>query len=287
MHFQILDTEAVYRRMLAAPDAAARATIFRDQLAAPFAGLARTMGGDDVVASFAQWGMTAELCAPERHAEMQSRLDALSEANAWQRTTRALEKGKAVFAGYAERIPLDSVVFGLLLADTPDTLGIGGYTGFGGIPGWIMTVYGRPNAYNLARIEACTVHELHHSALGAAFPASPMIASVGAYIVGEGLAESFAAELHGEALIGPWVTEFDAALVDDARQLIGGALDKTGFDVVRQYIFGSEEAGVPPYAGYAIGYRVVQAYLRRTGQSVAAATFVPAQRIIAESRFFA
>ncbi|MCG8346461.1 MAG: DUF2268 domain-containing protein [Chloroflexales bacterium] len=287
MHFQILDTEAAYRRMLAAPDAAARATILRDQLAAPFAGLARTMGGDDAVASFAHWGMTPEMFAPERHAEMQSRLDGLSAANAWQRAAQALEKGKAAFARYAKRIPLDTVVFGLLLADIPDMPGMGGYTGLGGIPGWIMTVYGRPNAPNLARIEACTVHELHHNVLGAAFPGSPMIANVGAYIVGEGLAESFAAKLYGEELIGPWVTEFDAALVDDARRMIGDALDKTGFDVVRQYIFGNEQAGVPPYAGYAIGYQVVQAYLRRTGQSVVDATFVPAHRIIAESRFFA
>jgi uncharacterized protein YjaZ len=40
------------------------------------------------------------------------------------------------------------------------------------------------------------------------------------------------------------------------------------------------------YAGYAIGYRVVQAYLERTGKSVVETTFVPAQTIIADSGFF-
>lgn len=287
MHFQILDTQATYRRMLAAPDAATRAAIFRAELAEPFAGLARVFGSDDPVASFAQWNMTPDLFAPERHAEMQARLDALSEANAWQRTAQALEQGKAAFVRYADRIPLDRIVFGLLLADMPDMPGMGSYTGFGGIPGWIMTVYGKPDAYNLPRIEACTVHELHHNILGAAFPNSPMIANVGAYIIGEGLAESFAAELYGEELIGPWVTEFDEGLVEATRATFAAALDKTGFDVVRQHIFGSGELGVPPYAGYAVGYRVVQAYLQRTGQSVVEASFVPAQQIIAESRFFA
>lgn len=287
MQFQIVDTEATYRRMLAAPDADARAAIFQKELAAPFAGLARIFGHADPEAAFAQWGMTAEMFAPERHAEMSARLDALAAADAWSRTARALERGRAAFARYADRIPLDTVVFGLYLADMPDLPGLGGYTGFGGVPGWIMTVYSRPDAYNLERVEACTVHELHHNILGAAFPAAPMIASVGAYIVGEGLAESFAAELYGAELIGPWVTEFDESRLNETRAALHAALDKTGFDTVRNYIFGGEATGLPPFAGYAIGYQVVQAYLRRTGSSVVDATFVPAQEIIAESGFFA
>ena len=44
---------------------------------------------------------------------------------------------------------------------------------------------------------------------------------------------------------------------------------------------------LPDYAGYALGYRVVHAYLKRTGQSVVDATFVPAHQIIKESQFFA
>jgi len=95
------------------------------------------------------------------------------------------------------------VRFALLLADLPDSPGIGGYTGFGGIPGWIMTIYGTPTAANLARVEAVTVHELHHNLRAALFPERPMIASLGAYMVGEGLAEAFAAELYGPEAIGP------------------------------------------------------------------------------------
>jgi uncharacterized protein YjaZ len=77
--------------------------------------------------------------------------------------------------------------------------------------------------------------------------------------------------------------------------VIGGALDVSGFNAVRGYIFGDAlaeafsypKAGVPSYAGYAIGYRVVQAYLKRTGKTVAETTFLPAQQIIAESGYFA
>ena len=68
----------------------------------------------------------------------------------------------------------------------------------------------------------------------------------------------------------------------------------TGFDTLRGYIFGDgiaqmqggEGVGVPTYAGYALGYFVVQNYLRRTGKSVVETTFVPAREIIAESGFF-
>ena len=46
------------------------------------------------------------------------------------------------------------------------------------------------------------------------------------------------------------------------------------------------QPGVPAFAGYALGYRVVQAYLKRTGKNVVEATFVPAQEIVAQSGFF-
>ena len=111
----------------------------------------------------------------------------------------------------------------------------------------------------------------------------------------EGLAESFAAELYGEGVVGYYVTDFDEAQLEQAKRVIGGALEVTGFNAVRGYIFGDalagtwgfEKAGVPNFAGYGIGYRVVQAYLKRTGKKVAETTFLPAEEIIAESGYFA
>src|SRR5207248_2068456 len=85
MQFQIVDTEAAYRRLLVAPDPASRFAIFREELAAPFAGLARIFGSDDVVAAFANWGMTPEMFEPERQAEMTAILDTLASADAWNR----------------------------------------------------------------------------------------------------------------------------------------------------------------------------------------------------------
>ena len=59
MNFNIIDTEAIYRRLLAAESAAERETIFRDELAAPFDGLARVFGSEDTLATFRQWGHVA------------------------------------------------------------------------------------------------------------------------------------------------------------------------------------------------------------------------------------
>lgn len=284
MDFQIVDTRAAYRRLLAAPDDATRTALFQAELIEPFAGLVKFFGGEGL-ASFAQWGMKPEQYGDVGRARMTAILDVLEQAEAWSRAVRALEQGRAAFAAYADRISLGTIVFGLLLADMSATPQAHGYTGFGGIPGWIMTVYDTPDEYNLARIEAATVHELHHNILGVVQPRS-MISSVGEYMIGEGLAESFSAELYGADKIGPWVTEFDDAQLAQVKEIFRQGLNVGGFNEVRRYIFGDPGAGLPVYAGYAIGYRVVQAYLARTGQRVPEATFVPAHDIIAASRFF-
>ena len=64
--------------------------------------------------------------------------------------------------------------------------------------------------------------------------------------------------------------------------------------MIRGYIFGDtlassfnlERTGMPDYGGYAVGYHVVQAFLRRTGQTIQAATFLPAMQIVSESGYF-
>jgi uncharacterized protein YjaZ len=300
MKFNCIDTESPYHRLLDAPDAAARETIFCEELIEPFRGLVNFFGGagGNGLAQYAGWGMSPEQFTGEKRDHMAALLDGLARADAWNRAAASLEKGYAAFSAYADRIPLDSIVFGLLLADMSAVPQAGGYTGFGGIPGWIMTVYGEATEFNLERVEACTVHELHHNlggAAGAVFNKNMMAVTVGEYMIGEGLAESFAAELYGEDKIGPWVTEFDYSKLEQTKAVFRDALTLSGFNVVRGYIFGDElaqghdfpKAGVPLYAGYALGYRVVQAYLKRTGKSVVEATFVPATEVIAESQFFA
>ena len=155
----------------------------------------------------------------------------------------------------------------------------------------VTVTYSQANDYTLSRVEGASVHELNHNVR---FKVVPMQVTVADYMVAEGLAESFAVELFGEEVAGYFVTDLSEEELAVAKRVIGDALDVTGFDAVRGYIFGDTisaymgrpKIGVPNFAGYAIGYRVVRHYLQRTGKSVAEATFLPSHEIIAESGFF-
>lgn len=144
-----------------------------------------------------------------------------------------------------------------------------------------------PNDYNLPRLQAVVAHEFNHQIRNSYEPWKADI-SLGEYMVLEGLAESFAAELYGPEATGPWVTALGAQDLERAREVVGRAVDVRGFNEVRGYIFGDEvmaafgakPLGAPAYAGYAVGYRLVQAYLQKTGKSAAEATFVPSNEII-------
>ncbi len=100
--------------------------------------------------------------------------------------------------------------------------------------------------------------------------------------------------LYGWDKVGPWVSRVDAESLARAKQLIGAALHVSGFNEVRSYIFGDEvmamfggEAiGMPASGGYAVGYHMVQAYLKKTGKTAAEATLTPTSDIIKESRYF-
>ena len=294
MNIQIIDAEPTYRRLLAEADAAQREAIYLETLVTPFAGLLQVFGGGDALAQFAQWGMSVDLFGDERRAATQTLFDQLAAHDAWGQFTQAMRDAKAAFAPYADRIALDGINAALLVGDLSMNPLERGYTGFGGIPGYVMTIYSKADDYTLPRLKGTTVHEMHHNLRSVVAPINFMQVTLAYYMIMEGLAESFAAELYGEDVVGYYVTDFDEAELEQAKRVIGGALGVTGFNAVRGYIFGDalagtwgfEKAGVPNFAGYGIGYRVVQAFLKRTGKTVAETTFLPAEEIIAESGYF-
>jgi uncharacterized protein YjaZ len=297
MDFNILNTQTIYQRLLSEPDAQTRKTIFREELAAPYEPLIKIFGAPDgdLLSMFAMWGMSVDhFDNPEKRQRIKAALDKLVAFGAWDKTVQTLRDVEAAFAPYMDRLSLGPIHFGLFWGDLSNGPANRGYTGFGGAPGYVMVVYDMPNDYNLYRLQGTTAHEMLHNIHFTVFPFSPFTTTVGEYAIAEGLAESFAAELYGEDVVGYYVTDFDDTQLETAKRLIGAALDVTGFNEIRSYIFGDAGAdymgipktGVPPYAGYAIGYRVVQQYLKRTGKKVTDAIFVPAKEIIAESGFF-
>jgi uncharacterized protein YjaZ len=294
MKFTIIDTHAAYRHIVASDDKAAQEAIFRDELIAPFAEMAARFGSNDPIAAFAQWGIRLEQLLGEQQDQVVAKLDALAEANAFGRGAQAIKRAWQAFAPYAERIPMLQVTFGVYLADLSAVPLSEGFSGNGAIPGYVMTLYDRTDAYSLARVEPVTAHEFNHNVRFAVVPFHMMTTSVGDYIVAEGLAEAFAVELYGNDLLGPWVTGVQGEQLEQARSVIGGALDTRGFNIIRSYIFGDAIAegsglpkvGVPPFGGYAVGYQVVQAFVANSGISAAEATFLSAEEIIAGSGYF-
>lgn len=170
-------------------------------------------------------------------------LDALIEADAWQRIETALARGiKALEAGDpGAKIPDLKVL--LVLGDPGNEHfmnEVQGLSGFGGISGCIvLTLWPTPRV--LQRLEAIAVHELDHNVR---------------YSPGRVVWDSATVTV-GEHVVSDWVLG-DAT----ARQ------------------FGSEPVGLPTGAGYAAGVRLVGAGLDAGGGTAAANVRRPAVDII-------
>jgi uncharacterized protein YjaZ len=296
MKLQIIDVESIYRRLLNSASMQEREAIYRQELLAPFAGMMRIMGGGDPLVQAKMWTLyTPEDFDGEQRPIIAEMVRRLSDDGAWQRSAAALERGVAVFAPYSDRIAPDTIACAVVLTKHNSAMPGRGYSGFGGIPGSLMVTLSLADDYTLPRVGPASAHELNHNVRFKIVPFLPMHVTVADYIIAEGLAEAFAAELFGEDLVGYMVSDLSEEELTTARRIIDGALEVSGFNAVRSYIFGDTiaaswglpSAGIPDFAGYAIGYRVVQRYLQRTGRTAVEATFLPSQEIIAESRFFA
>ncbi len=292
-------TDAIQHEILALP-AGVRRAVVRERLGplvAPMLGGAWGPDGNDPSVWLEQAGLFPIETAGDAEREA---LDTLRGIDAWGRCAEALDRSVGIFeaAGYEPPVR-PRVDFGLLLGNRNDADLVernGGSTGFGGFPGLILVLIW-PTEDTIRRLPAVVAHEFHHQARLAYEPWSGAI-TVGAYLALEGLAESFAGALFGQNRIGPWVTRHDPATVARARATIAPALGVAGFDRIRGYLFGDdlaerfgyEPVGLPHAAGYAVGYGMVQAYLRATGTSVVEATFVPSEEIVAtavEAGYFA
>lgn len=218
----------------------------------------------------------------------------LERAGTMAACREAVERAFAALQPDVHGIAYDRMQATVLLID-PEKIGTrgGGYSGLGGRPGQVCVLVW-PNEFNVPRLPAAMAHEVHHNVRLQWEPWTPDT-TVGQYVVLEGLAEAFAAELYGDDLVGRWVTGLSDADHEMLKPRFREAIDVSGFDEIRGYIFGDWAAEqfkytpqrLPDFAGYAVGYRIARAYLARTGRSAAVATYVPWREIVEESRYFA
>lgn len=285
MEIIIQDTLSLYREMLKLPEGE-RLEFFTNELIKPFNPMLEIMHSPKTPEALASIPLTG--C----DSEIKEMLEKLEKADAWNNAKGIMEAAVERFEKAGVPVP-EKVVVGIFLGD-PKLLAMSeGYTGVGSIPGYIQIIIA-PNEKNLPKLNACIAHEFHHNVLFHNAKWNFMFdVTVGKYLAVEGLAESFAASMFGEEFIGPWVTGVKGEDLETSRRIISKALEVTGFMEVRKYIFGkhpmvpeADDLGIPFCGGYAVGYHAVQAYLKKTGDSIEKAAIIDGDEIMKSSGYF-
>ena len=218
IQIQMHPTNVIYHRLIATADLSERARLYEGELFAPFnlALWGQRFGGMDAMAVVKMLGFLL----PEQLNDTPPALTALEAAKAWDVAEKSLNDGAARFAPYAAKIWLPATHVGIYLTDPAKASPTNkGYSGMGGTPGEIFLTYDTPNEYNLTRLPGLAVHELHHNIRFSLYPWGPHI-TLGDYMISEGLAESFAAALYGEEIVGYFVTVISPDDLEVARRLI-------------------------------------------------------------------
>lgn len=299
MKIDWIPTDSIYRRLIAETDPAARRQFYLDQIVEPWRQMMNMMGGspfgvpEDELSGARAWGWLL----PDQVAEIAALLEELDSADAWSIAHGALRLAATRFAPWDQHIPFDRIEGWLVLVDPSRSNSL--ERGYTGATDWfqprLIGQVSEANEYVLSRLPGLVAHELHHLVRLRLFPWDMQRTTVADYVILEGMAEAFAASLFGEDKVGYYISEFNPAEMAAAMRLVGDGLEKTGFDLIRSYIFGDALAersgfaplgGMPAYGGYTIGYHVVRAFLERTGRNIEEATFLPANEIVQGSGFF-
>lgn len=300
MNITVLRSDAVYRKMLSAPEAQ-RVDIFRDELLAPFAFKwqcvgaplrADQPGGYEAMSVVAMGGgyLPAQITAAR-----QAEIEAISSDAFWSSCEKSIRDTLAGFERHGVRLPTQDYLFTVLLNDphNPMSAMTGDYCGDGGIPGYILgTIV--PSERALRMLPMALAHEANHNVRWQFMPWSSSI-TLADMLVSEGLAEVFAASMFGEDNVGRWVKSTDAdTLRLIIKPAIRAALRESDFNLLSAYLYGDEimaarggtAVGMPYCAGYACGYALIQHYLKKTGRSIYEATLIATEEILKDAEDF-
>lgn len=169
------------------------------------------------------------------------------------------EVAGAALVRHAARLALDGVDVAVYV--TPWTLPETGVSGYAPLGHWVQVTL-TPDNPNFAanwrtEVPATLAHELHHARRwrGPGYGRTLLEA-----LVSEGLAQHYEAEERG----GPPPYARTSADLDGLWQRAQVELDLPAYDH-NAWFFGSEEAGLPRWAGYALGFELVRRFLFQSG----------------------
>ena len=299
MNITALRSDYIYQKVIEAPPEGKR-ELFRNKMLAPFMKQwqiqqipfrAEEANGFDVITFNSMMNRAPDQMTPTILLEVEW----ISADSFWSGCEQAVTTSLHQFIEHGISLPESDYLFTIQLGDPGSrALTINeGYSGFGGIPGFIWITL-LPNQQTLSRIKAALAHECNHNVRYQYIQWDHTV-DLGELIVSEGLAENYATFLYGEKLLGPWVTRTDAETLNKCiKPVLRKQLRLTGFHQFAPYLYGDELAelqnlqpvNMPYSAGYACGYHLIKYYLRTTGKTIWEATITPAVQILEEAKGF-
>lgn len=299
MNIRTLRSDHIYQKVAQA-SSEEKVELFRNEMMAPFMKQwqiqqipfrAEEANGFDVIT----FNSIMHRSPDQITLQISHEVELISSDSFWLECEHAVRKSLQLFMEHEINLPVSEYLFTIQLGN-PESRALTineGYSGFGGIPGYIWGTI-LPNAYTIPRMKAALAHECNHN-VRYQFIQWDHTVHLGELIVSEGLAENYATFMFGEELLGPWVTKTDAETLNRRiKPVLKEQLHLTGFDNMAPYLYGDEIAklqnfkpvNMPYSAGYACGYYLIQYYLRKTGRTIFEATIKPASEILDEVKEF-
>ena len=124
-----------------------------------------------------------------------------------------------------------------------------------------ITLRIHPDANWRAAVPYAMAHEMHHSYWAQYHYDVAKPFTLADYLVLEGRADYFASRLF--TFRAPWIAAMDAAAYAAAWRALSKELNSTEWGTLQAAMFGAPQAGIPAWAGYTIGYRLVTERMAR------------------------
>lgn len=246
----------------------------------------KTIGGYDVVMASTMMGLMPPKLIDET---IEDKIDLISDHKLWISCNDIIEHSFKLFENEGYILPVKDYTFTILLAN-PESIYTklsDGYSGDGGIPGFILLSLD-PNEYTIDRLPVALAHECNHN-IRFQFVKWNMNVKLIDMLVCEGLAENYATYIYGEEKIGPWVSKTSKETLNNiVKPILKDNLYASGFENITPLLYGDEIAkeqgyntyGLPFCAGYSCGYHLIKYYLNKTGKSIIEATITPTEEIL-------
>ncbi len=207
-------------------------------------------------------------------------VDALTESDTRAVVEEAVERAARALPGPATTVCVFAVD-PLWTWIRDDMSGVSGVTpGAGRV--WIQ-IY--PEGDWQVEIGPAVAHEYHHSVRMALMQEPIAETNLIGGMVLEGMADSFVRVLYPDRALDPWTDALTPEQETAAWEVMQPYLETTGIDTVDSFLFGSRD-DVPRWAGYTIGFHIVQAFLQRNPEaSVASWTPLDSREILTRSGY--